>query len=77
MLRWATLSTSINSQSNFGYCGNSEMKLKVCYANSLPEGLNELILKDDLFNITDENTFNKSNGTFTPTANYKAYGAQR
>lgn len=77
MLRSQTASTSIASAANYGYCGNSSMVLKMCYANPLPSGLDELILKDDLFDTTDPTTFNKTTGVFIPKAGYTQYGAQR
>ncbi|WP_287667219.1 PL29 family lyase N-terminal domain-containing protein [Bacteroides sp.] len=67
---------------NYYYNGNSEMAVKLWYTSGgkpvCPSTLGNLSTAEpEIFDTNNKETFNKSTGTFTPTANYKAYGAQR
>lgn len=70
LLRSATYNI-VEGKNNYAYSGNSDMSVKICYSNA-PAGIDELIIKDDLFS-----TNNKQTGTFIPNDSYKSYGAQR
>lgn len=76
--------TSFLMKNNYGY-GNGQ-NMKVYYTsgatNVLPDeslkGENEKVMKaQDLFDISQGATFDKSNGKFIPSDDYKDFGAQR
>lgn len=76
VLRAAEAMTDATGSNNYGYTGNSDMKLQLCYSNTRPATVDELIL-ETVFDTSDQTTFNKSTGTFIPKAGYTQYGAQR
>lgn len=64
---------TLNSSANFGY-SKGEKPLRM-FQNTAIDSDIELV--EDLFDITNPVTFNKSTGTFIPKAGYIQYGAQR
>ena len=68
--------TDATGSNNYGYNGNADMKFQLYYSNTRPSTVDELIL-EEVFDTTDQTTFNKSTGTFIPKAGYTQYGAQR
>lgn len=68
--------TNASGANNYAYSGNSLMNIKTSFTG-LPIGIAELDKVDDLFNITNPVTFNKTTGVFTPKDGYTQYGAQR
>ena len=76
LFRTAEAMTDAMGNNNYGYTGNSAMKLQICYSNSRPAAVDELIL-EAVFDTSDPAAFNKSTGTFIPKEGYTQYGAQR
>lgn len=76
LFRTTDAMTDATGSNNYGYNGNADMKFQMYYSNTRPSTVDELIL-EEVFDTTDQTTFNKSTGTFIPKAGYTQYGAQR
>lgn len=76
LLRVVDPMTDAIGSNNYGYNGNTDMKLQMCYSNTRPDTVDELVL-ETVFDTSDQTTFNKSTGTFIPKVGYTQYGAQR
>ncbi|WP_195474616.1 PL29 family lyase N-terminal domain-containing protein [Bacteroides finegoldii] len=82
MLRVATAIKDVNAtgDNNYAYNGNSAMSVKIWYlasnAPTRPNSLSEFTI-DEIFDVNNQDTFDKLSGIFIPKDKYKAYGAQR
>ena len=82
MLRVATAIKDVNAtgDNNYAYNGNSAMSVKILYlasnAPTRPNSLSEFTI-DEIFDVNNQDTFDKLSGIFIPKDKYKAYGAQR
>ena len=67
-----------SGENNYAYNGNTEVTgMKFTATNSPITSGSLTVTEADFFDSTNSATFDKSNGVFTPKADYAQFGAQR